>query len=65
MADALQALWWVPAGHLPTVAEAEGRLAHLREHGPSPLALTFSELFKPSGEPAPQARIEKTPITCG
>ncbi len=27
-------LWWVPAGHVPSVSEAEERLAHLRRHGP-------------------------------
>jgi uncharacterized protein DUF3291 len=28
-------LWWVPAGHRPTVQEAIDRLSHLKEHGPS------------------------------
>ncbi|MDY0813863.1 DUF3291 domain-containing protein [Kitasatospora purpeofusca] len=35
-------LWWVPAGHRPSVAEALERLAHLRAHGPSPRAFTFA-----------------------
>ncbi|MFD8208683.1 DUF3291 domain-containing protein [Streptomyces sp. NPDC059695] len=35
-------LWWVPAGHVPTVAEAVERLADLRAHGPSPRAFTFA-----------------------
>ncbi|MFI9562829.1 DUF3291 domain-containing protein [Streptomyces rishiriensis] len=35
-------LWWVPAGHLPTVDEALERLADLRAHGPSPRAFTFA-----------------------
>ncbi|MFC9056742.1 DUF3291 domain-containing protein [Streptomyces sp. NPDC057074] len=35
-------LWWVPAGHLPTVGEALERLADLRTHGPSPRAFTFT-----------------------
>ena len=30
------AMWWVPAGHRPTVAEAVERLAHLEVHGPAP-----------------------------
>ncbi|MFF5446447.1 DUF3291 domain-containing protein [Streptomyces sp. NPDC012888] len=34
-------LWWVPAGHRPTVAEALDRLADLRANGPSPRAFTF------------------------
>lgn len=38
-------LWWVPAGHLPTVAEAEERFAALRELGPTPHAFTFKRPF--------------------
>jgi hypothetical protein len=45
MAEAYLALWWVPAGHLPTVAEAVAKLQHLRAHGPSPEAFTFGEAF--------------------
>src|SRR5262245_20039816 len=29
------ALWWVEAGHIPTVEEAKERLEHLRERGES------------------------------
>jgi uncharacterized protein DUF3291 len=39
------ALWWVPAGHIPSVAEAKERLKHLSEHGPSPHAFTFRMPF--------------------
>jgi Domain of unknown function (DUF3291) len=35
------ALWWVPAGHIPSLTEAEERLEHLRSHGPTPFAFTF------------------------
>jgi Domain of unknown function (DUF3291) len=38
-------LWWVPAGHIPGVDEALDRLAHLREHGPTPHAFTFRVQF--------------------
>ncbi|MEU5634752.1 DUF3291 domain-containing protein [Streptomyces rishiriensis] len=38
-------LWWVPAGHLPTVDEALERLADLRAHGPSPRAFTFASSY--------------------
>lgn len=51
MAEAFMALWWVPVGHRPTVAEAEARLRHLRAHGPTPWAFTFRTWF-PSGEGA-------------
>ena len=35
------ALWWVPAGHEPTILEARERLQHLTTHGDSPMAFTF------------------------
>lgn len=35
------ALWWAPAGHIPTIEEAKERLAHLEEHGPTEYAFTF------------------------
>ncbi|MFJ9181204.1 DUF3291 domain-containing protein [Streptomyces sp. NPDC102360] len=41
MAEAHQALWWVPAGHRPSIAEAMERVALVREQGPGPQAFTF------------------------
>jgi hypothetical protein len=41
------ALWWVPAGHIPTIEEARQRLAWLDERGPTPLAFTFKAFFSP------------------
>jgi hypothetical protein len=38
-------LWWVTAGHEPTIEEAKERLAHLDEYGPTPYAFTFRESF--------------------
>jgi len=43
--EAATALWWVPAGELPTLADALHRLSVLRELGPSPWAFTFGERF--------------------
>lgn len=43
------ALWWVPAGHIPTLAEAEERVTLLRAIGPSPEAFTFRRHFPPQG----------------
>lgn len=40
-------LWWVPAGHVPTVAEALHRLERLRAVGPTPYAFTFARRFAP------------------
>jgi len=39
------ALWWVSAGHEPSVSEAEDRLEHLRADGPTPYAFTFRTHF--------------------
>jgi Domain of unknown function (DUF3291) len=48
------ALWWVPAGHRPSVTEAVERLAHLEANGPTPFAFTFGEPFGPDGQPVPR-----------
>jgi hypothetical protein len=49
-------LWWVSAGHEPTVQEAQERLETLRERGPTPEAFTFKRRFPPPD--APGAGIE-------
>ncbi|HXQ14740.1 MAG TPA: DUF3291 domain-containing protein [Caulobacteraceae bacterium] len=47
------ALWWVAAGHTPSLAECLERLAHLRAHGPTPHAFTFRQRFEaPTAEEA-------------
>ncbi|MEQ8675589.1 MAG: DUF3291 domain-containing protein [Aggregatilineales bacterium] len=38
-------LWWVPAKHTPTLAEALARVDHLAEHGPTPHAFNFKKTF--------------------
>jgi hypothetical protein len=40
-------LWWVDAGHRPSLVEALGRLERLRRHGPAPEAFTFKRRFPP------------------
>jgi len=47
--EATLALWWIEAGALPTVAQAEARLTLLRALGPSPDAFTFKRSFPPPG----------------
>jgi Domain of unknown function (DUF3291) len=37
-------MWWVPQGHRPTVAEALGRLEHLKANGPSDYAFGWESL---------------------
>ena len=46
-AEAYTVLWWVPAGHRPTVAEAQDRLERLRADGPTPDAFNFVRTFPP------------------
>jgi hypothetical protein len=45
MAQPHMVLWWIPAGHLPVMAEAKERLDLLRRRGPSPDAFTFKTRF--------------------
>jgi heme-degrading monooxygenase HmoA len=45
------ALWWVPAGHRPSVDEAAARLRHLEINGVTPFAFSFAEPFSPEGLP--------------
>lgn len=52
MESAYMVLWWVPAGHIPTLAEARTRLEHLRQHGPTAEAFTFRAAFPPPGAEA-------------
>ena len=44
---ARQVLWWIPAGHIPTIAEALERLEQLRREGPTERAFTFSRRYPP------------------
>jgi hypothetical protein len=55
MDSAFTACWWVPAGHVPDVAEAEERVLHLRAHGAGAQAFTLQRPFSPAGEPAASA----------
>jgi hypothetical protein len=45
--EATTCMWWVPEGALPSVQDAEDRLRHVREHGPTPYAFTFRHPFGP------------------
>jgi len=63
------ALWWVPAGHIPSIEEAKERLASLEQHGPTSFAFTFKTSFPPevipghpaSPEPGAQRNGSRTP----
>jgi hypothetical protein len=45
MHEAYAALWWVERGHVPAIGEAEDRVRHLRQHGPTPYAFTLRTHF--------------------
>lgn len=49
-------LWWVPAGHIPTIEEAKARLESLRIHGATVYAFSLKEPFPP-----PDAQDEALP----
>jgi hypothetical protein len=53
MDQAFLVLWWVPAGHRPSIEEAKARLELLRRDGPSARAFTFRQAYPPPD--APQA----------
>ena len=41
----LTTVWWIPAGHVPTVSEGRERLERYQQHGPTPYSFWFSKLF--------------------
>ena len=48
MLEAYSVLWWIPAGTIPTIAQADERLQNLRQNGPSVESFTFKQVF-PAG----------------
>ncbi|WP_211826710.1 DUF3291 domain-containing protein [Kistimonas asteriae] len=45
MAGPSLALWWIPKGHIPSIADAKAVLETLKTKGPSPEAFTFAKPF--------------------
>ena len=45
MAGPALALWWIPEGHIPSIADAKAVLETLKSAGPSPEAFTFAKPF--------------------
>ena len=64
-AGAYQALWWLRAGELPTVAEGLARLEHLDREGPSPFAFTFQTRFAPPDVVGPAKNMRPEPYCVG
>jgi hypothetical protein len=46
---AFQALWWIPAGEIPTLSDAFSRLWMLDRYGPTSHAFTFKARFPAPG----------------
>lgn len=63
MSQPYMVLWWVPAGHRPTMVEAAERLELLRRDGPTRDAFTFRQIFPPPGITAdtPRALLDECP----
>ncbi|RJG04858.1 DUF3291 domain-containing protein [Noviherbaspirillum cavernae] len=59
--DAYMAMWWIDAGHVPTVEEAKERLRHLQINGESEFAFSFAHLFTPTNADATAATIRLQP----
>jgi hypothetical protein len=46
LAPASLALWYIPVGHRPTMAESVARLRYFHAHGPTEWACTFRRFFQ-------------------
>src|SRR6266496_587100 len=46
------ALWWIPAGYIPTAEEGRERLEYLRQHGESAFVFSFKNIFPIPAETA-------------
>lgn len=48
MAEPYMVMWWIPEGHIPSLAEGMRRLERLRAEGPSPEAFTYKGSYDSS-----------------
>ncbi|MEU1394424.1 MULTISPECIES: DUF3291 domain-containing protein [unclassified Nonomuraea] len=48
VAEPYMVMWWVPEGHIPSLAEGMRRLERLRTEGPSPEAFTYKDSYASS-----------------
>jgi len=62
---AYQALWWVPAGTIPTVNDGLSRLWYLDRFGPSAHAFTFKTRYPVPGVGEPPVDMQPDPWCVG
>ncbi|MEV0234369.1 DUF3291 domain-containing protein [Nonomuraea sp. NPDC050786] len=60
MAEPYMVMWWIPEGHIPTLAEGMRRLERLKAEGPSPEAFTFKDSYDSSEAVSLPAAAEAT-----
>jgi hypothetical protein len=60
-----QVLWWVPAGHKPTVEEGLARLAKLNAEGPTAEAFTFKARFPMPDQTGTPENMQPEPYCVG
>jgi hypothetical protein len=63
--EAFMACWWVPAGHRPSVSEAEYRVRTLREQGPTPTSFTLKSHYPASDHEQSSTVVERDDWMCG
>jgi hypothetical protein len=62
---AYQALWWVRAGHVPSIDEGFARLWHLDRFGPTAQAFTFKSRFPAPDLAGPPVDMKPDPWCVG
>jgi hypothetical protein len=62
---AYMALWWIPAGTIPTINDGLSRLWHLDRFGPTPQAFTFKAHFPPPDRADPPIDMQPDPWCVG
>jgi hypothetical protein len=60
MAEPYMVMWWIPEGHIPSLAEGMARLERLKAVGPSPEAFTFKDSYASSEAASLPAAAEAT-----
>ena len=60
-----QALWWLPAGAVPSLEDGLARLWRIDRYGPSPQAFTFKTRFAPPDRAGPPIDMQPDPWCVG